>query len=228
MVVSADSSSVQYFVDRSDAGRRLAQSIAQRGITGDLLILGLPRGGIPVAYEVARELKAPLDVWLVRKLGVPGHEELAMGALASGGAKIMNEDVVRSMGVRPESIDSVVAKEYKELKRREQEYRGDRPLPEIKGRVVIVVDDGLATGASMRAALRDLGSQDPARLIVAVPVGAPEVCRAMSREASEVICLLQPRFFNAVGKWYRKFTQTTDQEVRDLLSHAQTDAANPS
>ncbi len=220
MVSAAESNSLNYFLDRRDAGRRLAQSIAARGITDHLLILGLPRGGVPVAYEVARELKVPLDIWLVRKLGVPGHEELAMGALASGGAKIMNEDVVRSMGVRPEQIDEVVAKEYKELKRREKEYRGDRPLPEITNRVIIVVDDGLATGASMRAALRDLGSQDPARLIVAVPVGAPEVCRALSREASEVICLMQPRFFNAVGNWYRKFTQTTDQEVRDLLKQA--------
>ncbi len=228
MVSGADSKSLNYFLDRRDAGCRLAQSIATRGITDHLLILGLPRGGVPVAYEVGRELKAPLDIWLVRKLGVPGHEELAMGALASGGAKIMNEDVVRSMGVRPEQIDEVVAREYKELKRREKEYRGDRPLPEITSRIVIVVDDGLATGASMRAALRDLGSQDPARLIVAVPVGAPEVCRALSREASEVICLLQPRFFNAVGNWYRKFTQTTDQEVRDLLKQARAETASPS
>lgn len=228
MVSAADSNSLNYFLDRRDAGRRLAKSLATRGITDHLLILGLPRGGVPVAYEVARELKAPLDIWLVRKLGVPGHEELAMGALASGGARIMNEDVVRSMGVRPEQIDEVVAKEYKELKRREKEYRGDRPLPEITNRVVIVVDDGLATGASMRAALKDLGSQDPARLIVAVPVGAPEVCRALSREASEVICLMQPRFFNAVGNWYRKFTQTTDQEVRDLLKQARSEMDDPS
>lgn len=228
MVASADPSSLNYFLDRRDAGRKLAQSIAKKGITNHLLVLGLPRGGVPVAYEVARELKAPLDVWLVRKLGVPGHEELAMGALASGGAKIMNEEIIRSLGVGLESINEAVTREYKELKRRETKYRGDRPLPEITNRVVIVVDDGLATGASMRAALKDLGSQDPARLIVAVPVGAPDVCRALSREASEVICLLQPRFFNAVGNWYRKFTQTTDQEVRDLLKQARAETGDHS
>lgn len=228
MVISANANTVDYFLDRRDAGRKLAQLIANKGIKDHLLVLGLPRGGVPVAYEVARKLEAPLDVWLVRKLGLPGHEELAMGAIASGGAKIMNEDVVRSMGVQPESIDEVVVKEYQELKRRKKEYRGDRPLPEIKGKAVIVIDDGLATGASMRAALKDLKSQDAARLIVAVPVGAPEVCRALSRDAHEVICLLQPRFFNAVGNWYQKFTQTTDQEVRDLLSQAQTDAVSQS
>ena len=211
---------VDIFIDRRDAGRRLAGAIADKGIRDHLLVLGLPRGGIPVAYEVAKELKAPLDVWLVRKLGVPGHEELAMGALASGGARILNDDVVRSIGVRPEGVKAVVTKELKELQRRERQYRGDRPLPVIEDKTVIVVDDGLATGASMKAALKALRSQNPSRLIVAVPVGAPDMCRALSREADEVICLLQPKFFNAVGNWYQDFSQTTDQQVQELLAES--------
>jgi len=211
------------FLDRKDAGQKVARALADKGIRTNILVLALPRGGVPVGYEVARELKAPMDVWLVRKLGVPGHEELAMGALASGGAKVMNDDVVGSMRLNQEDIERVAARELKELQRREREYRGDRPFPVIEGKTVIVVDDGLATGASMRAALRALHSQNPGRAVVAVPVGAPEVCRSLSSEADDVVCLMQPRFFNAVGHWYMKFTQTTDQEVRDLLELSRTE-----
>jgi putative phosphoribosyl transferase len=217
------SSSSDTFVDRKDAGQRLAKAIADRGIRDHLLVLGLPRGGVPVAYEVARQLKAPLDVWLVRKLGVPGHEELAMGALASGGARVMNDDVLRSMRLSQEDIERVASRELKELQRREREYRGDRAFPVIEGKTVIVVDDGLATGASMRAALRALYSQNPGRVVVAVPVGAPEVCRTLSSEADDVVCLMQPKFFNAVGNWYLNFAQTTDREVRDLLELSRTE-----
>ena len=215
------SSETDYFNDRFDAGRRLASMIADKGISDNVLVLGLPRGGVPVAYEVARKLKAPLDIWLVRKLGVPGHEELAMGALASGGTRVVNEDIVRSMEVAKEDFDKVIARETSEIERREKTYRGDKPMPEIKGRTVIVVDDGLATGASMKAALRSLSVHNPARIIAAVPVGAPDTCRLLSRDASEVICMRQPRFMDAVGRWYLNFEQTTDEEVRELLERAE-------
>lgn len=208
------------FRDRSDAGRRLAPLLAHYAGRADLLVLALPRGGVPVGYEVARALGAPLDVFLVRKLGVPGHEELAMGALASGGVRVLNVDVVRELHLDAAALERVAHAEALELRRREQAYRGERPAPAVAGRCVILVDDGLATGSTMRAAARALRQLRPARLVVAVPVAAAETCRAMRREADEVVCALTPEPFFAVGLWYDDFTQTSDDEVRELLAGA--------
>jgi predicted phosphoribosyltransferase len=180
-------------------------------------VLALPRGGVPVAYEVARELDVPLDVFIVRKLGVPGHEELGMGAIATGGAAIVDGDVVRRLGIRESDVQAVRIAEQRELERREKEYRGDRPPPDIAGRTVILVDDGLATGASMRVAVAALRQEHPARIIVAVPIAPPETCEALRREADDVVCAVTPEPFYAVGLWYEDFDQTTDQEVHDLL-----------
>lgn len=205
------------FRDRTDAGRALAAELAgYRGAPG-VLVLALPRGGVPVAYEVARALGAPLDVFLVRKLGVPGHEELALGAIATGGVRVLNDHVVRGARVSPEQIEAVAAREQAELERREREYRGGRPPPEIRGRVVILVDDGLATGATMRAAAEAVARQGPARVVIAVPVAAAETCRALSRQVDEVVCAETPEPFWGVGMWYQDFGQTTDEEVRALL-----------
>jgi len=211
------------FRDRIDAGRQLAERLSSYAGRPDVIVLGLPRGGIPVACEVARALGAPLDVFVVRKLGWPMQPELAMGAIASGGVLVLNEDVIEMVGAGPELIESVAEEERRELARREREYRGDRPPPPIRGRTVILVDDGLATGSTMRAAARAVRKQDPARLVIAVPVGAPETCESLRAEADEVVCVLQPPFFQAVGLWYDRFEQTTDAEVRRLLE----DAARP-
>jgi predicted phosphoribosyltransferase len=211
------------FRDRVDAGRRLAERLSSYAGRPDVIVLGLPRGGIPVAYEVARALGAPLDVFVVRKLGWPIQPELAMGAIASGGVIVLNEEVIEMVGAGRELIESVADEERRELARREREYRGDRPPPSIRGRTVILVDDGLATGSTMRAAARAVREQDPARLVIAVPVGAPETCESLRAEADEVVCVLQPPFFQAVGLWYDRFEQTTDAEVRRLLE----DAARP-
>lgn len=211
------------FRDRVDAGRRLAERLSSYAGRPDVIVLGLPRGGIPVAYEVARALGAPLDVFVVRKLGWPMQPELAMGAIASGGVIVLNEEVIEMVGAGRELIESVADEERRELARREREYRGDRPPPSIRGRTVILVDDGLATGSTMRAAARAVREQDPARLVIAVPVGAPETCESLRAEADEVVCVLQPPFFQAVGLWYDRFEQTTDAEVRRLLE----DAARP-
>ena len=208
------------FRDRTDAGRQLTAKLAEYADRPDVLILALPRGGVPVAYEVARALHAPLDIFLVRKLGVPGHEELAMGAIASGGVRVLNEDVVRALRIPEEVIDTVAWKEEQELERRERAYRGDRPAPDVRGRTVILVDDGLATGSTMRAAVAALRQQRPAWIIVAVPVGAPETCAEFQEEADESICARTPEPFYAVGLWYGDFSQTTDEEVRDLLERA--------
>jgi len=203
--------------DRREAGRQLAAKLAAYAGRPDVIVLALPRGGVPVAYEVARALRAPLDIFLVRKLGLPGHEELAMGAVASGGIRVLNEEVVRALRIPEEVIDEVAAEELEELERRERLYRGDRPPPDVRGRTIILIDDGLATGSTMRAAIAALRQQHPARIVVAVPVGAPETCAEFQDEADEAICALTPEPFYAVGLWYGDFTQTTDKEVRDLL-----------
>ncbi|TMQ34673.1 MAG: phosphoribosyltransferase [Planctomycetota bacterium] len=206
--------------DRREAGRQLAAKLAAYAGRPDVLVLALPRGGVPVAYEVARALAAPLDIFLVRKLGLPGHEELAMGAVASGGIRVLNKEVVQALRVPEEVIAEVAALELEELERRERLYRGDRPPPYVRGRIVILIDDGLATGSTMRAAIAALRRQHPARIVVAVPVGAPETCAEFQDEADEAICALTPDPFYAVGLWYGDFTQTTDEEVRDLLEQA--------
>lgn len=204
--------------DRRDAGRQLATRLLAYAGDPRALVLGLPRGGVPVAYEVARALGAPLDLFLVRKLGVPGHEELAFGALATGGSRVYNDALLRELALPPELIEAVAAREARELARRERAYRGDRPPPEVRDRVVILVDDGLATGATMRAAVAAVRGQDPARLVVAVPVGAPSVCALLRAEADEVVCAAMPEPFYAVGQWYEDFSETTDDEVRALLA----------
>ena len=183
----------------------------------DLLVLGLPRGGVPVAYEVARELHAPLDVFLVRKLGVPGQEELAMGAIASGGVRVINEDVVRQLHIPDSVIDAVAKQELRELERRELAYRGDRPSPDVKDRTAILIDDGLATGSTMRAAALALRKQDPAQIVVAVPVAAAQTCDEFRSVVDEIICAVTPERFYGVGLWYEDFSQTSDEEVRELL-----------
>ena len=208
------------FRDRTEAGRRLAEVLAPYAGRPNLLILALPRGGVPVAYEVARALHAPLDLLLVRKLGVPGHEELAMGAIASGGVRILSEDVISMLGIDDREISTVAAVEEEELARRERLYRDGRPPPDVRGRTVILVDDGLATGSTMRAAAAALRVQGPERLIVAVPVAPPETCEALAREVDDVVCALSPEPFLSVGTWYQDFTQTSDGEVRDLLRRA--------
>jgi predicted phosphoribosyltransferase len=213
------------FRDRFDAGRVLAEHLRRYANRPDVLVLALPRGGVPVGFEVARALNASLDVFLVRKLGVPGHEELAMGAIASGGVRVLNDEVVRVLRIPEEVIDEVAAEEQRELGRREREYRGDRPPPDVRGRVVTLVDDGLATGSTMRAAVAALRQRGPARIVVAVPVGAAETCAELQDEADEVVCAQAPEPFYAVGLWYEDFAQTTDEEVHDLLQRAAGDHA---
>lgn len=208
------------FRDRFDAGRHLAALLAHYAGRPNLLVLALPRGGVPVGYEVARELHAPLDVMLVRKLGVPGHEELAMGAIASGGIRVISNDVIRALGIPDRAIATTAAQEERELERREHLYRGDRPAPEIRDRTVILVDDGLATGSTMRAAAAALQAQSPDRLVVAVPVAAAETCEALRHEVDEVVCAVTPEPFFAVGQWYQDFSQSSDEEVRELLQRA--------
>ncbi len=211
---------MELFRDRSDAGRILASKLSKYKQRPDVLVLGLPRGGIPVAFEVAQELNAPLDVFLVRKLGLPGHEELAMGAIASGGVRVLNADVVNLFRVPLDVIDHVAEKEQAELNRREQAYRQGRPPPRIQGRTVIVVDDGLATGSTMRAAVAAVRQKNPARIVVAVPVAAPSTCDELRGEVDEGICAETPEPFHAVGLWYEDFSQTTDAEIRELLDRA--------
>ena len=211
---------VTRFRDRSDAGRQLAARLQQYRGRADVVVLALPRGGVPVGAEIARALGVPLDVFVVRKLGVPGHEELAMGAIASGDARVLNEEVLGRVGISPATLDAVTAREREEVVRRERLYRGDRPPPEVGGKSVIVVDDGLATGATMRAAVAALRAQDPARIVVAVPTGAADTCRELRSRADEVVCLIAPDPFLAVGFWYDDFGQLTDEHVRTLLDEA--------
>jgi predicted phosphoribosyltransferase len=208
------------FEDRGDAGQQLAQALSAYGGREDVVVLGLPRGGIPVAFEVAQALSAPLDVFIVRKLGVPWNPELAMGAIASGGVQVMNDDVVRSSGVSGEQIERVVEQETRELEEREEIYRGARPTVNLGGKTVILVDDGLATGATMRAAVRAVRARGAAQIVVAVPTAPPETCSDFQRLVDETICLTTPRRFMGVGGSYRRFAQTTNDEVRELLSRA--------
>ncbi|HWP43652.1 MAG TPA: phosphoribosyltransferase [Blastocatellia bacterium] len=208
------------FRDRAEAGRLLGEELKAYAGRPDVIVLGLPRGGVPVAFEVARALNAPLDLFLVRKLGVPGHEELAMGAIASGGVRVLNQDVVQYLGIPDSVIDAVASREQQELERREVSYRGDRPPLDVRGRCVILVDDGLATGSTMRAAVRAIKQQQPARVVVAVPTASSQTCDEFRSEVDEIICARMPEPFYAVGMWYEDFSQTTDEEVKGLLESA--------
>ncbi|WP_027893414.1 phosphoribosyltransferase [Calidithermus chliarophilus] len=210
------------FKDRQEAGRMLAGRLLGLGYGGraDVCVFGLPRGGVPVAYEVARALEAPLEAWVVRKLGTPGQEELAMGAIAAGGGRVLNAEVVAGAGVLPEDVERVEAEQRRELERRERLYRGDRPFPALTGKTVILVDDGLATGATMKAAVAAARAHRPARLVVAVPVAPPETLAEVRALVDDAVCLQTPPFFQAVGLWYEHFPQTSDQEVQDLLARA--------
>jgi putative phosphoribosyl transferase len=208
------------FRNRTEAGRQLATKLRAYADRSDVIVLGLPRGGVPIGFEVARALRAPLDVFLVRKLGVPGHEELAMGAIASGGVRVMNEQVMKRLPIPQKMVDAVAAEEQRELERRERLYRDGRPAPQVRGKTVVLVDDGLATGSTMRAAVTALRQLGPERIVVAVPVGAPETCEEFQHEADEAICASEPDPFYAVGYWYADFEPTSDEEVRELLSQA--------
>ncbi|MEO1209701.1 MAG: phosphoribosyltransferase [Cyanobacteria bacterium J06638_20] len=206
------------FLSRRDSGWQLAQRLKAYANRSDVLVLGLPRGGIPVAYEIAKVLDVPLDLCLVRKLGVPGQAELAMGAIAPDGIQVLNTDIIRSLGISDEAIDAVVAQESVELQRRDRAYRGDRPHPNLEDRTVILVDDGIATGATMQAAIALLQAQYPARLIVAVPVATAQVCDALRRQVDEVVCLLTPENVYSIGLWYESFAPVADEEVSQLLA----------
>jgi putative phosphoribosyl transferase len=208
------------FRDRTEAGRFLAELLQDYAGRDDVIVLALPRGGVPVGYEVAEALGAPLDVFVVRKLGVPGHEELAMGAIASGGMVVLNQQAIEAFGIGEEQLRQAVQREYRELQRREQTYREGRAPPTLEGKTVILVDDGLATGSTMRAAALAVREQNPARIVVAVPVAASETCDEFRDIVDEIVCGLQPRSFHAVGVWYEDFSQTSDEEVRELLARA--------
>jgi putative phosphoribosyl transferase len=208
------------FANRFEAGRVLASKLGEFSGRNDIVVLALPRGGVPVAYEVAQALHAPLDVFVVRKLGTPGQEELAMGALAPGGITVLNREVIQALGIPQQTIDAVVAREERELGRREREYRDGRPAASIRGNTAILVDDGLATGSSMRVAAKALRKEAAAQIVVAVPVASPSTCAEFETEVDKVVCATTPEPFWAVGQWYRDFSQTTDEEVRELLARA--------
>ena len=210
------------FLNRSDAGRQLAHKLGAFAHRSDVVVLALPRGGVPVAAEVARELNAPLDVFLVRKLGVPGYSELAMGAIASGDVRVLSDDLIDQLGIPRSAVEQVAMREQLELDRRDQLYRGGRQLPELRDKTVILVDDGLATGATMEAAILALRQYQPARVIVAAPVGAVETCRRLKELADDVICAMTPEPFQAVGLWYERFDQTSDEEVIALVRQGRT------
>ncbi len=205
------------FIDRTDAGRQLATRLAGYSGRSDVIVLALPRGGVPVAREVARLLRAPLDVFLVRKLGVPGHSELAMGAIAEGGVEVLSDDLIQEIGISATMVQQVAVRERAELDRRAALYRGGRPLPDLRGRIAVLIDDGLATGSTMEAAVLALRRLQPARIVIGAPVGARDTCERIARLADEVVCLATPEPFQAVGLWYDEFTQTTDDEVKRLL-----------
>jgi predicted phosphoribosyltransferase len=211
---------MQRFTDRRDAGRVLAQKLSAYAGQTDVIVVALPRGGVPVGYEVALALHAPLDIFLVRKLGLPGREELAIGAIASGGIRILNNDIIRVLNVPEEVINIVARNELQELQRRERNYRGESAAPEIRDRKVILIDDGLATGASMRAAVAGVRAQHPARIIIAVPAASPEMCDAFQFEVDEMVCGMTPEPFYGLSRWYEEFSQTTDEEVRMFLNEA--------
>lgn len=211
---------MERYRNRKDAGDRLAEALAEyRGKKG-IVVLGLPRGGVPVAERIAKKLEAPLGIFIVRKLGVPGHRELAMGAIGSGGVRVLNESIVRSAGISEADIEKVEREERKKLEEREKAYRGDRPDLALAGKMVILVDDGIATGATIRVAVKALRQHDPRKLVVAVPVAPPETCGELAGEVDELICPLRPLDFAAVGQWYEDFGQTSDEEVRDVLRRA--------
>lgn len=205
------------FSDRADAGKRLAEALEKYRDRDDLLVLALPRGGVPVAAEVARRLDAEIDLMVVRKLGTPGQEELAMGAIASGGKRILNRDVIRMANVSDSDLEEVTKREQAELERREKTYRGDRPWPDVGGCSVIIVDDGLATGATMKAAAEAVRSYEPGELVIAVPVAPPDTVDELRSMADELVCLETPSSFGGIGQWYQDFGQTSDDEVRDLI-----------
>jgi len=211
------------FRDRRDAGRALAKVLAAYAKRPDVTVLALPRGGVPVGFEVARALHAPLDVFIVRKLGVPGREEYAMGAIASGGVRVVNERAIRLMDIDDATLEAVIRSEQQELERRERLYRDDLPPPDVRGRAALLVDDGLATGSTMLAAVRALRTRQPERIVVAVPIAAAETCEQLRSDADEVICASTPELFRAVGLWYEDFSQTSDDEVRDLLARSRRD-----
>jgi predicted phosphoribosyltransferase len=215
------------FRDRTEAGRLLAEKLQEYANRSDVVVLALPRGGVPVAFEVARALNVPLDIFLVRKLGLPEQEELAMGAIATGGVRVLNEEVVRALDIPDEIVDAVAEKEERELERREREYRGGRAPVDVRGRTVILIDDGLATGSSMRAAALALKNKHPAQIVVAVPVGSPSTCAEFASEVDKVVCAVTPEPFWGVGQWYRDFSQTSDEEVRDLLGRAAASFPSP-
>ena len=208
------------FNDRADAGKKLAKKLSEYANRSDVIILALPRGGVPVAFEVAKELNVKMDVFIVRKLGVPGNEELAMGAIASDNIRVLNEDVIRSFQIPQSVIDEVAVNELRELERRERLYRGNRPKPDISGSTVILIDDGLATGATMRAAAAAVKTKNPAKIVIAVPTAASDTCSAFENEVDKTICVATPEPFYVVGAWYEDFSQTTDKEVCELLNKA--------
>ncbi len=218
---------MEKFIDRQQAGRMLTSSLKTYVEQPNTIVLALPRGGVPVAYEIATALSIPLDVLIVRKLGVPGHAELAMGAIASGGVVLLNESIIRQLKLQKSAIDAVIQSEQEELLRRERVYRGNRPFPDLLSKTIILVDDGIATGASIKAAISALRKHNPASIIVAVPVAAYETCQSMASLVDKLICPLQPINFCAVGLWYEDFSQTTDQEVIDLLEKSSSRASKP-
>jgi len=208
------------FRDRTEAGRVLAAKLGEYANRGDVVVLALPRGGVPVGFEVAKALNAPLDVFVVRKLGLPGQEELAMGAIASGGARVLNIERIRAVGIPAEVVEQVTQEEQRELERREREYRDGRPPVNVRGQTVILVDDGLATGSSMHVAVLALKQKEPAQIVVAAPVAPRESCAELEAVADRVVCALTPEPFGGVGQWYADFSQTSDEEVRGLLRRA--------
>jgi putative phosphoribosyl transferase len=213
--------------NRQEAGAYLAQHLAAYRDRDDVIVLALPRGGVPVAYEVARALHVPLDVFIVRKIGLPGAEEFAVGAIASGGVRLLDEDLIERYDVSRAAVDAVIAAEERELERRERQYRGDRKLPDLTGKTVILVDDGLATGSTMRVAVAALRREGAARIVVGVPVAAPETCQLLEREVDDIVCAVTPQPFHAVGLWYADFSQTSDREVHTLLERAPDASATP-